>query len=517
MKRLFVIFVCLVLAGTLKAQNAKMERDLKVFETMLKEYLYKENSFNSFSSKKIEVEYFEGFGVIVKVYPLGMNIIDFNFQDLEDLKHMQGRGQMMINAEIDMPELALFPEFPDLPQLRELNGKTIIINGEDVKILNGQSRKHARREIENARKDVERSRKEMERSRKEAERSRKEIELSKKEYEMTRKEYEKERKEFEKRREEIIKEREEIRKTMLKRKDSIMEVHNKALEEKLRMFLVQYADLLTELQSNERIRMMYVNDSDMSTIEYKFDRHRGATVEEEKQSPNQTFLEITKNDIDAYKSKKISEKEFQNKIKKSQLEKNDKKEMSIDLMGSVLDKLLVNIEKENTEFRSIGRTQSFYLEDFGVKYDAKIFHKKLRIIEEEEGEYQSRYDEENGIVRVEMKYKEKDPKELKKIEEKNKEATIKREKEVAKYHEELEKVGKEYLISYGKTLLNTLKNNEKLIWEITFVEPREFGNTETKKNPQNMTFSVSRQVLEQYDNKQLTLEQAMSQIKVDKK
>lgn len=294
-----------------------------------------------------------------------------------------------------------------------------------------------------------------------------------------------------------------------------MKENNKALEEKLRTFLTQYADLLTELKSNERIRIMYVNDSNMSTIEYRFDRYRGGTVEEEKVSKNQTFLEITKSDIDAYKSNKISEKEFQNKIKKSQLEKNDKKEMSIDLMGSVLDKLLVNIEKENTEFRSIGRTQSFYLEDFGVKYDAKIFHKKLRFIEEqEEGKYESTYDEENGVVKVEMKYKTKDSKELKKIEEKNKEAGQKREKEVAKYHEELEKVGKEYLVSYGKTLLSTLKNNEKLIWEITFVEPRDFDAT---KKPQNLTLSVNRQTLEQYDNKQLTLEQAMSQVKVDKK
>ena len=79
-----------------------------------------------------------------------------------------------------------------------------------------------------------------------------------------------------------------MRKTLLKRKDSIMEVQNKALEEKLRMFLVQYSDLLTELKSNERIRVMYVNDSNMMTIEQKFDRHRGGMVQEEKQSPNQT-------------------------------------------------------------------------------------------------------------------------------------------------------------------------------------------------------------------------------------
>jgi hypothetical protein len=485
-----------------------MERDLKVFETMLKEYLYKDYDYNPLNTKDIQVEYFEGFGVIAKIYPASKNLISFDFQDLEDLRHLQGRGHFMINTDIEIPEMPEFPNMPELRELKELNGKTIIINGEEIKVLDGQSRKHARKEIENARKEIERSRKE-------AERSRKEIELSKKEYEITRKEYEKERKEFEKRREEIMKEREEMRKTMLKKKDSIMEVHNKALEEKLRMFLVQYADLLSELKTNERIRIMYLNDANMITIEEKFDRHRGGTVEEEKVSKNQTFLEIAKSDIDAYKSNKISEKEFQNKIKKSQLEKNDKKEMSIDLMGSVLDKLLVNIEKENTEFRSIGRVQSFYLEDFGVKYDAKIFHKKLRIMEEpEEGEYQSTYDEENGVVRVEMKYKEKDPKELKKIEEKNKEATIKREKEVAKYHEELEKLGKEYLITYGKTLLNTLKNNEKLIWEITFVEPRDF---DAAKKPQNLTLSVNRQVLEQYDNKQLTLEQAMSQVKVDKK
>ncbi|KOY86444.1 hypothetical protein AD998_10065 [bacterium 336/3] len=492
-----------------------MERDLKVFETMLKEYFYRDNDQNPFNSKEIQTEYFEGFGVIVKVYPLGKNIIDLNFQDLEDMRHIQGQGHFMINTDIEIPEMPEFPNMPELKELKDLNGKTIIINGEEIKVLDGHSRKHARKEIENARKNVERSRKEMERSRKEVERSRKEIELSKKEYEMTRKEYEKERKEFEKRKEEIMKEREEMRQTILKKRDSLMEVNNKALEEKLRAFLTQYADLLTELKTNERIRIMYVNDSNMSTIEYRFDRYRGGTVEEEKVSKNQTFLEITKSDIDAYKSNKISEKEFQNKIKKSQLEKNDKKEMSIDLMGSVLDKLLVNIEKENTEFKSIGRVQSFYLEDFGVKYDGKIFHKKLREREEqEEGRYESTYDEENGVVKVEMKYKTKDAKELKKIEEKNKEAAQKREKEVAKYHEELEKLGKEYLVSYGKTLLNTLKNNEKLIWEITFVEPRDF---DAAKKAQNIILSVSRQTLEQYDNKQLTLEQAMSQVKVDKK
>ena len=86
MKRLFVIFICLVLVSTLNAQNTKMERDLKVFETMLKEYLYKDYDYNPLNTKDIQVEYFEGFGVIAKVYPASKNFIEFNFQDFEELK-----------------------------------------------------------------------------------------------------------------------------------------------------------------------------------------------------------------------------------------------------------------------------------------------------------------------------------------------------------------------------------------------------------------------------------------------
>jgi len=548
MKKLFVIFISLVLSGTLRAQqNTRMERDLKVFETMLEEYLYKSHNENPFGQKRVQAEYFEGFGVIVKLAPKHHSFERFDMDfDMNFRNDFKMNGNFFIHPEIELPDL---PDMPDLPKLYDkvidLNGKTIIINDGQVEILeNKEGHKRVKR-------DIDRSKKDMERAKREAERSKKEAEVAKKEFEKSRKEFEKERKEAEKQRAEMMKEREEMRKTMLKRRDSLMVINNKELEESLRTFLVQYADLLSELKPNERIRLMYSEGSNHNEHWEWNSNGQNVTVTKNKNDKpkGKTFLEVYKSDVDAYKGSKIAEKDFKDKIKKSQPETNEKNEMSIELLAGVLDKVIQNIGNEGV-LRKVGRTQSFYLEGFGVKYDTKVFLKRgMKRMRIEEESYDIHYDEKgNKVIRIESghknkekdneKSKEKDKNKdkewkesLKKIEEEQKEQKVKREKEVQEYQDELEKIGKEYLISYGKTLLGTLKNSEKLTWNVTFVEPRDFGDDddddndegnkkekkEMKKSIKTLTLIVSRQTLEQYDNKQLSLEQAMGQIKVDKK
>ena len=563
-KSLFVAILVLFRLS-LPAQNAptptRMERDMKIFSTMLDEYMEKSMGKNNMFNNNTKIEYLDGFGVLVKVstptnWANGKVWIN---NKLEKLEKLDWKLENVIENIVipNVPEVRVRTGSGNVKvRTTTKNGRTTIITNDngrvttqefdekdrnknqnknqnknysyhfdseqskaDIKQQKADMKQHKRdiaqhkrdmaqhkREIERSQDDVKRLQKDMqnenrEMSREESREMKKAMKEAEKEMQQAEREMQHAEKEMQLAEKEMQLAEKEMQKEMVvfqAQEDSVNNVNDAKTEEAIREFLVQYADLITELKPNERIRIIYSGGKDMNGMDFVWNGNNGLTETNKKQAKS---VEVFRNDIDSYKSSK-NDKDFKARIK-SVAPSKAKESLKIDMLSTIFDKVLADAKSENIKIQ--GKTQFAYLEDYSIKYDSKIYLKNKK--------YSSNYyDNDNCNNCDDDKDDTKDAK-SKTDKDKEKDAKIAQEDEnIIKEQGLIEKNGKEYFVLYGKTVAMELKANEKLIWEI------DFGDK--SKNPKilnKIIFYVSKNVLEDFDSRKITLEQAMTQVKTEKK
>ncbi len=541
MLKLLFVSALVLFRLSLPAQNVpttRMERDMKIFSTMLDEYMEKNMGKNNMFNNNTKIEYLDGFGVLVKVVCTNnwetrgkawlsklerLEIIEPNVHEVRSRANEVriGSGNVKVRTSTKNGKTTIITnnngkvtteEYDEKDKDKRWKG-TIQISKEDNKRDYKEAKedeKRAKADLKRAKKDFERSQKDLENHQKDLEKHQRDVQkLSKserrdaeremKEMEREMKKMERELKDNENEMREAQKEMEKETKEMQKEmaiyqatQDSVNRIEDAKTEAAIKDFLVQYADLITELKPNERIRIMYLDSKQMAGMDFVWNGESGQTKAEKTQPKG---LEVFKSDIDSYKSSK-NDKDFRTRIKQIAPTKQ-KESLKMDLLASVFDRVIAETKGEN--IKTHGKTQVSYLEDYAVKYDSKLLLKNKMYFFD---------DDTNNEKDKEKQAKKRNDNEL-------------RESNIKKQQEFLEKTGKEYFLLYGKTVATELKTNEKLIWEVDFGDkPKNTSdNTANVANSilSKMTFVVTKNVLEDLDNRKISLEQAMAQVKVEKR
>lgn len=536
MLKLVLATVLVLSSVSLPAQNVptRMERDMKIFSTMLDEYMEKNIGKNNMFNNNTKIEYLDGFGVLVKV------VCNNNWESRGQISFTNEFGKFKkFEFSLDKPNTRVRTGSGNVKvRTTTKNGKTTVVTNDNGKVTtvefdendkDGNHKNHnknynkndkseykydyqdskadqkrAKADLKRAKKDLERSQKDLEQAQKEIEKdtknSDKQLRKEMKEAEKEMKEAEREMKEAEKEMLEAEREMQKADKEMQKEmaiyqatEDSSNKMADAKTESEIRDFLVQYSDLITELKPNERIRIMYSDGKQMNGMDFVWNGEgMNESAKAEKNQPK--GLEVFKNDIDSYKSSK-KEKDFKARIKQVAPAKN-KESLKVALLSSVFDRVIAETKGES--IKAHGKTQVSYLEDYAVKYDSKLLLKNKMYF----------FDNETSNQKDNQKDNQK----------RNDNAS--QESNIKKQQDFLEKTGKEYFLLYGKTIASELKNNEKLIWEIDFGDkPKtEINATNTSNNIfSKITFMVTKNILEDLDNRKISLEQAMAQVKTEKK
>lgn len=320
--------------------------------------------------------------------------------------------------------------------------------------------------------------------------------------------------------------------------DSILMARRMKIIDKMKSFYLNYGDLIGQLKDNDKIMLVYdspdreytatiagnwgqfiksirekdenEDDNDDNDDEPKVSAPRAKT---ENRRTDKIVMEIARGDINQYKSGKLNKEQFLSKIKIQEIEKNTDNEMEFDILAGIFEKI---VKRESNDFYFRDRVHYQRLANFGVMYDLELQPEHNWFIE---GRYNFEFN--NRIFELKdrafmldekRKNKDKHEKELKKEKEnmEREKAELEKDNKEKKIEmEKFEKQIKENLIQYGRTL-RSLKPDEFLALNI------KFKSWSDENTPQNMLFTIKKSVLEAYDKREISLEDAISKIEVKK-
>jgi hypothetical protein len=207
--------------------------------------------------------------------------------------------------------------------------------------------------------------------------------------------------------------------------DSVRDSYNLKVIEAVKMFMVDYGDMITQLKPEEKIIVTNQGDQPRVWVNQYFN------------SPQRTHLslEVTKSDLITYKQGKINRDQAMAKVKVVNTESMETVEPDFELLSSIFNRLYRS-DLSKTYFTE---DNIYYerLKDYGVVYYMQMYS-AIEI------DYKRFAMPTLGLDDVDL-------------------AT--RNKKVAEIYPQFEKEMKENILDYGRTL-KSLKDNEQLIFQI---------------------------------------------------
>jgi hypothetical protein len=251
--------------------------------------------------------------------------------------------------------------------------------------------------------------------------------------------------------------------------DSVRDAYNLKVIEAAKMFLVDYGDMITQLQPDEKIIVANQGDQPHVWVGQYFN------------TPQRTHLsvEVTKSDLTAYKQGKLNHDQVMAKVKVVNTESMEAVEPDFELLSSIFNRLY-RADLSKTYFME---DNIYYerLKDYGVVY-------YLQMYSGVEIDYQRYAMPTLGLEDIDL-------------------AT--RNKKVAELYPTFEKEMKENILDYGRTL-KSLKDNEQLIFQIKLTRCAGCGI------PTTLECSVKGNVLKEFNAGKLDKNAALGKITVKK-
>ena len=243
-------------------------------------------------------------------------------------------------------------------------------------------------------------------------------------------------------------------------------------EEIMITFLADYADLIGQLQPNEKI---VINQK--SPYEELVVIRRGADYNERQENKNSSIsAEVSRKDVKAYKSDKINLEEFKKRVTIKKKEPQ-KKVADLEMFASIFDRYYSYDLSET--FYSEGKPRYEVLEGFGA-----VFHIKASSASSSEGRVQF-YNQGRG-KQMEANSKEKNDDEL-----------------YPKFKDDI----KAFMLDYGRTI-RSLKDGDKVMLEIKINSCRDC------QIPKTLNVSSEVSLLKQYDQQKISREKAMAEMEI---
>ena len=251
--------------------------------------------------------------------------------------------------------------------------------------------------------------------------------------------------------------------------DSVRDSYNLKVIEAAKMFLVDYGDMITQLQPEERIIVANQGDQPHVWVGQYFS------------SPQRTHLsvEVLKSDLTSYKQGKINRDQAYSKIKVVNTQSMDAVEPDFELLSSIFNSLY-RVDLSKTYFTE---DNIYYerLKDYGVVYYMQMFS-GIEI------DYKRFAMPTLGLEDIDLPT---------------------RNKKVAELYPQFEKEMKENILDYGRTL-KSLKDNESLIFQIKLTRCAGCGI------PTTLECTVKGSVLKEYSAGKLDKNAALSKMNIKK-
>ncbi len=251
--------------------------------------------------------------------------------------------------------------------------------------------------------------------------------------------------------------------------DSLRDAYNLKVVEAVKTFLVDYGDMITQLQPEERIIVANQGDQPRVWVNQFFN------------SPQRTHLslEVTKSDLTAYKQGKINRDQALAKVKVVNTQSMEAVEPDFELLSSIFNRLY-RADLSKTYFTE---DNIYYerLKDYGVVYYMQMFSGV-------EIDYMRFSMPTVGLQDIDL-------------------AT--RNKKVAELYPIFEKEMKENILDYGRTL-KSLKDNEQLIFQIRLTRCTGCGI------PSTLECIIKGSVLKEFNAGKLDKNAALSKMTIKK-
>ena len=257
---------------------------------------------------------------------------------------------------------------------------------------------------------------------------------------------------------------------------SLRELEQSAIE----IFFSDYASLISQLKPSDRITIRIDNNDAARFFTRTRIMTRSGSSDEEAQNENESFsASILKKDIDAYKSQQITHEAFLKKIDYVNEAEIQKKEPELELLASLLHRLYKGDLSDSFTMRSAPRYER--LKALGVIYHLSFQNKLVAFLTTSGDTVTWNYPEKNKKAQKELSFSQR--------------------------VELLQKEIPQHLIEYGR-LLKNLAPKESLIFKVVLPKCKNCDS------PREMEFSVSQSVLSNYDRNQISLDQALQQVKI---
>jgi hypothetical protein len=254
-------------------------------------------------------------------------------------------------------------------------------------------------------------------------------------------------------------------------RDSVMMIYNQRVIEASKEFLADYADLIGQLNPEERVAITNRGGGDNNSWYF---------VTGAKSKRSLLNIEATKSDISQFRQGKISRDQFLKNVKVVNTESVEELDPDLELFSSIFNRLY-RPDLSKTYFTQ----ENVYYErmkDFGAIYYMQVYSS-------------SPQDDPRRHEMPTLKLDDVD------------QAT--RDKKVKELYPLFEKDVKQNMLEYGRTL-RSLKDNESLVLNIRLTKCEACGI------PSTLELSVPNTVLKDYGMGKLTMDAAMAKVNVKK-
>ena len=241
-------------------------------------------------------------------------------------------------------------------------------------------------------------------------------------------------------------------------------------KEQTTIFLVDYADLIGQLKSSDKI-MITTKDKGSNTVWF-------SDSNKKVQSTGRT-AEISKSDLIDYKQGKATRDATIKKIKFSSFVKDKKVERDLELFASIFTKLY-NSDLSTTYYTSSHRVNYERLDNFGAIFNMKVYSSTNN-----NGFHTIRTTKEKGLTQEQ------------------------RNEKINAMYPEFERSVKENIVNYGRTI-KSLKPDEILMFKIRLTECKGC------EMPKSIEVSVKANILADYGTGKITMDKATDAITIKK-
>ncbi len=268
------------------------------------------------------------------------------------------------------------------------------------------------------------------------------------------------------------------------------EITEENIEARIKEFLRDYAATIGQLKDDEKVMVIYGASSNSQ-------RNMAFTIASTKiQTKKDPIDEIPiisvvadKKDIEDYRSGKLSESAFNNKVSLSKTEK--KEYLDLKVLSNIFETALEEGKGYEFHITTRGALSYLYMENFGALYTINVHLGHNR---GEEREVIFGYP--TGTSNIDID----------KIREEQREREVERSEAVAKEYDQLLSKMREFIVDYARTL-STVKSDQHLLVTLNI-------NDRLKDVPERVDFQIAKSVLEDLDKGKVNRSEAINKVTV---